>query len=351
MKKYRIFVFANLKPSQIDYKLIPLSNSPLVEHIYVLRKTPLNISNEKISCLSLPIILRIRPIYWVLTAFYGIFCIRKYRTNLILSYNIFPHGLNAFVASVFTKQKTIFSEINEDTIRYSRMFIFRFLIREILKNASFICTPGPRIASYWNNAGFNNTVQLHSTIDTNKFKPDTHVEKNIDFIYVGVFNNNKRPSIIIKAFSIVHKTYKSAQLTLIGYGKLEYELKLLIEKLKLENCVSIIKSNEVLDYIHRSRIFLMASLSEGLPCAMMEAMSCKLIVIVPSVGDIEGVVKDGLTGYLHDNSIEGLANLMSETYATYEELSFIQDNARDAIIKEHSFHVATSKWTELLKLV
>ena len=142
MKKYNVFVFTLLKPSQIYYKIVPLSMSTMVEHVYVLRKQPIDIKENKITCLSLPWFVRIRPFYWFLAAFYGIYYMYKYKANIILNYNIFPHGFNAYIASKITGKPAIFSEINEDTKKYYQYTIPRFLIHSILKNATAICVPG-----------------------------------------------------------------------------------------------------------------------------------------------------------------------------------------------------------------
>jgi glycosyltransferase involved in cell wall biosynthesis len=350
-EKYRVFVFANLKPSQIHYKIIPLSKSSMVEHVFILRKSPLRINEEKITCLGLPWILRQRPIYWFLTAFYGVMLMRRYHTNIILNYNIFPHGFNAWLASKITRQRVIFSEINEDTINYFQKYISHSIVNKILSNARIICTPGLITASFWNKAGFNNTYTLHSTIDTFQFKPDPECKKIYDFIYIGVLDKNKQPDLIINAFEQIHRKISDATLCIIGFGELESELKQLILKLNLSDSVTFLRTNDVLNYLQKSKIFVMASLSEGLPCAMMEAMSTELIVVVSPVGDIPGVIENGSNGFLHDNTNDGLVQYMGKALQEYDSNKEIRVNARKKIVDEHSFLVATSKWDYLLNSI
>lgn len=351
MKKYRIFVFANLKPSQIEYKIIPLSMSEMVEHVYVLRKEPLVIHNPKITCLYLPWILRQRPLYWFFTAMFGMFKIKKYKTNLILSYNIFPHGFNAYVASIVLKQPAIFSEINEDSILYFQKKVPNRLIKRILSNARIICTPGSKTASFWNNNGFLNTTYLHSTIDIAKFISNNNIEKKYDFIFIGTLDNNKRPDIIIKAFSTIQKTYVNTKLCMVGYGENEKSIKKLISDLKLDNNIDYFKTNNILSLLQNSKSLVMASLSEGIPCAMMEAMACQLIVIVPPVGDISDVVEHGINGFIHNNTDEDLTKWMIEAYLKNDFLELMKQNARNTIIKNHSFESATLKWNDLLSKI
>ncbi len=191
MSKYTVFVFANLKPSQIHYKLIPLSKSKLVDKVYLLRKSPLEINENKIVSLHLPWILRIRPFYWIFTAVYGAVLIKVRNANLIISYNIFPHGFNGYLASVLTKLPFIYGEIVEDTMYFYENIIKRFLIRKIINRASRILVPGTRTRDYWNHKGFIKTYPIHSTIDPDYFKPNASISKIYDYIFVGEFDKRK----------------------------------------------------------------------------------------------------------------------------------------------------------------
>ncbi len=102
--------------------------------------------------------MKVRPFYWFVVAFYGIYLIKRHKVSLILNYNIFPHGFNAFFAWLFTRRPVIFAEINEDTIRYHKKPLVRPLINAILSNASFIAVPGSRTENYWKQKGYSNLV-------------------------------------------------------------------------------------------------------------------------------------------------------------------------------------------------
>ena len=348
MSKFIVFVFANLKPSQIYYKLIPLSKSQMVEKVYVLRKTPLDIKEDKIECLHLPWILRIRPLYWIFTAFYGVVLIKIKKANLVLSYNILPHGFNGYLASLLTRLPFIYAEIVEDTMSFYRKSLKRFLIKKILNRASFILVPGTTTRTFWNQNGFENTYQLHSTIDPNYFKPQLSIPKSYDFIFVGELEIRKQPELIIDAFAELYKRRYPVSLCMIGYGNLNQIIEKKIKNLNLNNNIDFIKTNDVLSYYLKSKILIMASIAEGLPCAMMEAMACELIVIVSPVGDIADVIKHKVNGYLHDNSKDELVHCMLESYKNYHSLDLMRKKARQTIIDGHSYDVATSKWNELL---
>jgi glycosyltransferase involved in cell wall biosynthesis len=351
MHKHTILIFANLKPSQVIYKILPLSRSEQVEKIIILRKNFMEISQEKVVCIPLPGLMKVRPFYWFVVPFYGIYLIKRYNVSLILNYNIFPHGFNAFFASLFTRRPVIFAEINEDTIRYHKKQLTRPLIKAILSNASYIAVPGSRAESYWRRNGFSRLTSLHSTINTEVFKPNNIIKKSYDFIFIGVFDKNKRPDLILEAFAELRREGINATLCMIGYGSLLRSLQEKTKEYDLGDFVTFVKTNNVLEYLHRSKIFVMASLSEGIPCALMESMACELIPIVPDVGDIGDVVQMWQNGIIYDGTLSGLRTWMKDIFLQYDDLTYMRTNARNTIITGHSYSVATSKWDNLLRRI
>jgi len=351
MSNHTVFIFANLKPSQIFYKVLPLSKSTLVEQVIILRKEFIDVGEDKIICKAIPKFLRIRPFYWMFVPFYGIYLIRKFHVTSILNYNIFPHGFNAFFASLFIRRPVIFAEINEDTIKYHKNFLIKPLIKAILSNAQYITVPGSGTKKYWESHGYNNLFNVHSTINTEIFVPAKNKQQIYDFIFIGEFDQNKRPDLILEAFMELKGKEMNATMCMIGFGGLLKNLKEKIDLFELGDFVTLITTNNVLEYLRKSKIFVMASLSEGIPCAMMEAMACELIVIVPPVGDIADVIQHKENGYLHNNSKEELIQFMLEAYKNYDDLGVMRKKARETIINGHSHAVATSKWNDLLSKI
>jgi glycosyltransferase involved in cell wall biosynthesis len=308
----------------------------------------MDITPDKVVCFSLPGLMRVRPFYWFVVSFYGMYLIRRHKVSLILNYNIFPHGFNAFLASLFTGKPVIFAEINEDTIKYHQKKAVRPLIRAILGNAARILVPGSKTEGYWKKNGFAKMIQLHSTVNTDFFKPEPAVIKQFDFIYIGEFDMNKRPDLILEAFVRVRESGIPAKMLMIGFGVLEEKLHHLAKENKVQDSVTFQKTNQPLEYLHASKIFVMASRSEGLPCALLESMACGLIPIVPDVGDICDVVKTGKNGIIYDGTKEQLGLRMKEIYLNYKDLAEMRHNARETIVRHHSYQTATSRWNDLL---
>lgn len=94
---------------------------------------------------------------------------------------------------------------------------------------------------------------------------------------------------------------KRALLLLVGSGSMLCELKNLVKTLNLDENVHFlgkIDNNVIPLYLSAADIFVLPSLSEGLPNALLEAMAAGLPIIATRVGGIPYVVEDGKNGLL-----------------------------------------------------
>jgi len=209
--------------------------------------------------------------------------------------------------------------------------------------------PGSTSRDFWNSHGFKNVQVLHSTIDTDSFLPVIG-DKVIDFLYLGRLESYKGVQNILHAFRKVVDEHAEANMAIVGYGSFENELKRLTESLGLSANVAFhgFKA-DTYSYYSRSKVFVMASETEGLPCSLMEAMSCELLCISSFVGNIGDVLRDGETGFgFESGDVARLAWLMSRSYAHYDEYQLIRKQARELIEKEHSYRYAKSLWDKTL---
>lgn len=113
--------------------------------------------------------------------------------------------------------------------------------------------------------------------------------------------------IMLKALDMLNKRYPNFQMTIIGHGKLESEIREQIRFLHLEEKVIIIPyaTREVVrDYLMHSDIFINASIitksgdRDGIPNSIAEAMSMELPVVATDISGIGEIVKHLETGYL-----------------------------------------------------
>jgi glycosyltransferase involved in cell wall biosynthesis len=122
-----------------------------------------------------------------------------------------------------------------------------------------------------------------------------------DAIVVGnlaVFRFQKRLPEWLDAIHAIYNNNPTIRAVLVGAGPLEQEVKAKIESLQLQEVVITpgLQTNTV-DWFSMMDIFMMSSEFEGLPIALLEAMSCECAVVSTDAGGIKEVIrheKDGL---------------------------------------------------------
>jgi len=130
--------------------------------------------------------------------------------------------------------------------------------------------------------------------------PRTEARKKLKVIFIGLSFSRKGGYLLIRAAEEVHQKIP---------GRVFYEfigekppgIDRIIERNGLGEHVSFIgflPHTETLERLKNGDIFVLPSSSEGLPIAMLEAMSYGLSVIITPVGDVPFVIKDGENGLL-----------------------------------------------------
>ncbi len=90
-----------------------------------------------------------------------------------------------------------------------------------------------------------------------------------------------------------------ARLQLVGEGPLRGEIETAIRDAGLERAVVLLGyRSDAIPLMKSADLFVLSSLEEGMPNALIEAMGTGLPSVVTSVGGNPEVVDDGVTGYL-----------------------------------------------------
>jgi glycosyltransferase involved in cell wall biosynthesis len=147
------------------------------------------------------------------------------------------------------------------------------------------------IRNYSNNKKFFYTS---NGINTNIFK-NLNFKRKKQFVAVGNLRWQKNYSKILNAFAIFSKKRLDYKLLIIGEGDEKEKLKLEIKKLKLDKKVILcgyIGHKQIAKIVSESCIYLMSSVSEGLPKSLMESIACGTPVITTNAGDCGLVAKD-----------------------------------------------------------
>lgn len=145
------------------------------------------------------------------------------------------------------------------------------------------------------------------------------LKKNPIFITVGHLSSGKHPLTVVRGF-LAGEAGKHGFLVLLGEGPLKTEC----EKLSCgrSNVRIAGRVRNVADYLQAADVFVSASLTEGCPMAVIEALACGLPVVLSDIGPHREIVRlapqSGRLFPTKDVSAlaEVLEEIMSENYSS-----------------------------------
>ncbi len=136
---------------------------------------------------------------------------------------------------------------------------------------------------------------------------------------VARFVEQKGQKYLIEAAPKVLKKAKrdDVYFLILGYGKMELDLRALADELKLNDRLLIKPAREIREVLPILDIFVMSSLWEGQPIAMLEAMAANVPVVATKVGGIPEIMNDKKEGVLAepkdpDSLAKGILLLMED---------------------------------------
>jgi glycosyltransferase involved in cell wall biosynthesis len=117
---------------------------------------------------------------------------------------------------------------------------------------------------------------------------------------------------LLRAFAEVARSLPDAELHVAGDGPLYSGIRSMIDELNLTAKVILHGSvRDVPQYLSRLDIFVLASLSEGLPIVILEAMAAGLPIVSTRAGGVDEAVVEGLNAkFAEPGDANGLARQM-----------------------------------------
>jgi glycosyltransferase involved in cell wall biosynthesis len=189
-----------------------------------------------------------------------------------------------------------------------------------------------------------NVIVVPSSADTSFFKPlnsKTTLRRKWSIkprsrviITVCRLDKNKGVDDLIKSLWMLNSD--DVNLLIVGEGVEQKKLKELSFALGVQRNVTFLgfrEREELLELYNLTDLFALASYSEGLPRALIEAMACGCIPIATNVGDVATVVVDDFNGFIvNPGDYEKFSERIKETLALSEEkIKLMQSRARSAV--------------------
>lgn len=176
-------------------------------------------------------------------------------------------------------------------------------------------------------------------VDISLFKPLDLQKKKNSICFVGRLVERKNPFSLLRAMVGLPYT-----LAIVGSGPLREDL----EKYAKERGVNVeflgnLPNSELPKILNQHEIFILPSLYEGMPKALLEAMACGLPVIGTDVDGIKGLIKHKENGFLCATDPKSIREAILKVMNDVELREKIGNQAQMTIKKNFSLNKILEK--------
>jgi glycosyltransferase involved in cell wall biosynthesis len=198
-------------------------------------------------------------------------------------------------------------------------------VHEVFRKAYLL--PGKRLSV------IENGIDLSQFLVIPRCAPDGVVT----FGNIGRFDPVKDHENLFRAFSILRKRNLHVRLRLLGDGELRRDMVELAKTLSITNDIELEGfSLDTPKFLSKIDIYVISSLSEGLPISLLEAMGAGLPVVATAVGGITEILDNARCGWLcPPANPNALAEAMNESLVA-PDLVTIGARGRMAAEKHYS---------------
>ncbi len=307
-------------------------------HLYFLCKKPSKYLEILFFVLTRPNVNlkdRIRTLYH--------FCEAIYMAKRIERDNI-KHIHVHFVAGCATSAMIISKLLGINfsfTAHGSALLLEKLLLKEKINSAKFIIAISKYNKNFILNIAPENIRKIfvvHCGVNPLLFFPCPKKTDTITILSVGRLVPEKGHSFLIEACNVLKENGFQFHCIIIGEGPDRQKLERLIYKYKLDNFIELkgpVFHEKIKDYYNLADIFVLSSVTEGIPVVLMESMSKEIPVIASRITGIPELIEHGKNGILiPPKDIKQLADAISLLIKNDDLRREIGKKGREKILKD-----------------
>ena len=199
-------------------------------------------------------------------------------------------------------------------------------------------------------------VVIHNGVDTEVFKPSERVFKeqyegcdNL-LLFVGRIIEQKGLDHLIDAMPRILKEYPSTKLLIVGKGKMKPRLIKKVKKMDLNKEVIFpgFIDEELMPNLYSSAdVFVLPSLWEVLPIALLEALSCGAPLLASDAGGNPEIVENGKNGFIfekrNDEELIEKLRIMLDDHTLRKNM---RRESRETALKKFDWDLITAKTSD-----
>ncbi len=186
-------------------------------------------------------------------------------------------------------------------------------------------------------------ITIPCGVDTNLFVPLQGRKTNSVpvLLFVGRLEKVKGLNNLIDAIGILKASGINVLAYLIGSGTMEDELMAEAKNKGLDNIkfIKSVKHDELPDWYNKADLFVLPSISEGMPLVLLEAMACELPPVISNIKSLKTIAEKSNAAITFEcGNAKSLAETIEEELdRTDSEKQKLKKNARDFAVKNYSW--------------
>jgi sugar transferase (PEP-CTERM/EpsH1 system associated) len=205
--------------------------------------------------------------------------------------------------------------------------------------------------------------RIHSIVngvDVDKFQPNAEqrvsfrkeiglTEEHICIGSVGYLRPIKNHILLMKAGKDICHQYHNVRICLIGEGPEKEKLMFAAQEYGIQDQVIFCGSRHDIPLVLNGMdVFVLPSLNEGLPNAVLEAMATGIPVIASHVGGIPEVLQDEKNGLLFtSNDSVSLTKKLKDIIDNPKKRKMLAENGRHRVVSQFSLSSMVKKYEEV----
>ncbi|MBN2326154.1 MAG: glycosyltransferase family 4 protein [Candidatus Omnitrophica bacterium] len=167
---------------------------------------------------------------------------------------------------------------------------------------------------------------------------------------VGRLQWQKSISRLVYAFRRICDHYEDAFLLIVGDGPKRSFLEHLAGSLGVgEKCIFTGHQNDPMPFYPAMDLFVLSSLWEGLPLTILESWTAHTPAAATKAPGTEDLIEDGVTGFLAENSIEGIAQVIQRVRSQVDLIPQIVRNAENELTRRYALEQMAAQTEQIYR--
>lgn len=279
-----------------------------------------DIDGVKVETAFAPNIKGLRGLFFFISSFFKLTnMVRRFNIELIHAHFLLPPGLIGVCVGSLLGKKTAVTAHGSDLMIQAKNPVLRSLIKFVLKKADYVLVVNQTLKDKVLELGINpdKVYITPNAVDVEKFNPkkkELPSDMNIIhdkpmILFVGNLVFQKGVKFLLEAKKLMKSDVK---LVVVGDGPLRHELEMKVQDDNIQDVFFAGARRDVEQIMPSADIFVLPSISEGLPITILEAMASGLPVVATNVGGISEVMNKQVGLMVKASSPTELASAMDK---------------------------------------